>query len=366
MDEQSWLVCTDPAAMLRWLTAAEQEWTTASDAARERSRLASDRKLRLWACACCYMVWSALDPRSRAAVETASRYADGKATEEERADAEDAANAAQYDQWIEDRPGAIEVVRTPAWAATLWARSTVAENVADSIREADEILACAVVEETQVEILRQIVGNPWHSLTEKTRCERCKGEKTIYVPDEDATAYDDMIGRHPMIPPMKDIECPDCKGSGFAPCPWRTEQVVALARAAYEDTAGQKCGRCNGRGHRDVHSRPPGQDASCPDCHGSGLVGVGTLDPDRLAVLSDCCEDEGCTDERIVRHLRGEVPCPRCHGGLKVEVALPGGRVGKCDCEAFVDSPCKGAGWLPRTVPFFRGDAVLDLLLGLS
>jgi hypothetical protein len=51
---------------------------------------------------------------------------------------------------------------------------------------------------------------------------------------------------------------------------WLTPTVLSLAQAAYEE-------------------RLPG----------------GTLDPLRLAVLADALEESGCTDEAILRHLRG-------------------------------------------------------------
>jgi hypothetical protein len=67
--EQQWRTCTDPKPMLRFLRGK-----------------ASDRKLRLLACACCRRVWDSLSAEeSRQAVLVAERFADGLASADELA-----------------------------------------------------------------------------------------------------------------------------------------------------------------------------------------------------------------------------------------------------------------------------------------
>jgi hypothetical protein len=62
MTEAEWQACTDPQPMLEFL----------------RGKV-SDRKLRLFACACCRRNWGGLGWNSRKAVAIAERYADGQA-----------------------------------------------------------------------------------------------------------------------------------------------------------------------------------------------------------------------------------------------------------------------------------------------
>ncbi|HEX4610482.1 MAG TPA: hypothetical protein VH092_20000 [Urbifossiella sp.] len=70
MTESDWLTSTDPQAMLSFL--------------REREPV-SERKLRLFAVTCCYLIWPLLmDEHDRRVVDVAERFADGLADEAER------------------------------------------------------------------------------------------------------------------------------------------------------------------------------------------------------------------------------------------------------------------------------------------
>jgi len=158
MTEQDWLEINDPRLMLEYLRGK-----------------ASDRKLRLFACACCRQVWHLLtDKRSRLAVETAERYADGEAT--------DAILAAVHN----DASGARANAREPGWPNPGWRNSkweaagaadwataiddtlAVATYAAGSAREAagiDSRYGWATAKAKQAALLREIFDNPFRPMT---------------------------------------------------------------------------------------------------------------------------------------------------------------------------------------------------------
>jgi hypothetical protein len=80
MTPEEWERCDDPDVMLSFLR------VQGSKPRRRRYRkhsVTSQRRWRLFACACCRRLWNLLDERGKRAVVTAERYADGAASEEE-------------------------------------------------------------------------------------------------------------------------------------------------------------------------------------------------------------------------------------------------------------------------------------------
>ena len=144
MDEEQWLNATEPRLMLEFL---------------RLSGRASERKLRLFAVACCRLVWPLLaDQGSWAAVEAAERYADGQATLAEMTAAAagawvDAARAVGYSD-------AEEAVRTASTCGCLLAMQAAARLTGDwATPHATE---CG----KQADALRDIIGNPCQPLPE--------------------------------------------------------------------------------------------------------------------------------------------------------------------------------------------------------
>ncbi len=103
MREADWLSAKDPDPMLNYL----------------RGR-ASDRKLRLFAAACCREVWDLLDSRGRSAIAVVERYADGKATPRQVAAGRAAALAAEM-----GGSGSRQAAKAVYWATKIQIGATV-------------------------------------------------------------------------------------------------------------------------------------------------------------------------------------------------------------------------------------------------
>lgn len=174
MTEQEWLASEDPAAMLR--TVRREHETGQSNVAR-----VSDRKLRLFACACCRHpgVWVRLGAGFRRLVLAAEQAIEGLTADLDRDDWED-----------------LQVV---GW------------------NQSDETMPKVA----QAALLRDIAGNPWRPVTLPAR-PNCKPG----CPRAASPAEPDH--RLPRV-------CPDC--GRYWECPWLTPQVLSLAQAAYDERA---------------------------------------------------------------------------------------------------------------------------------
>jgi hypothetical protein len=150
MEEEEWLMCTYPSPMLECLPSP------------------TERKLRLFAVACCRRVWELLPgPGSRRAVDVAERYSDGTATVEEL----DATSATEEPHSSQDygglyivHPAASRTVNADSCAlntSLLFADSVVPDKDAtpDAGKRWEE--ADGAESAPQAQLLREIFGNPF-------------------------------------------------------------------------------------------------------------------------------------------------------------------------------------------------------------
>lgn len=148
MTEGQWLKCTDPNPMLDYL----------------RDKV-SERKRRLFACACCRHIWPLITNKDcRRAVEVAERYADGLVSESERSIAEYLVSGEDVDDAI-----------PPAEVADNWAVVSADDEVLDP--EEDFALLTATIaasaarhpdreRASQGSLAHDIFGNPFRPVTE--------------------------------------------------------------------------------------------------------------------------------------------------------------------------------------------------------
>lgn len=186
MSESDWATSTAPQAMLAFLQSRGP---------------VSERKLRFYTCACCRSVWSLLgDERSREAVGSSERYADGAATGDEVGAASFRAEAVvlTLDFRADDSRHRLEqrLVRA-GWMADDDTTGTI-PSVTEDVRRAARSAEWATYSGTEyVEQGDQLVQSPHF--------------------------FRDIFG-NPFAP------------IAFQP-EWRTEAVVALARGIYAERA---------------------------------------------------------------------------------------------------------------------------------
>ncbi|HEV3260070.1 MAG TPA: hypothetical protein VG013_24650 [Gemmataceae bacterium] len=130
MTEAEWFACTDPQIMLQFLL---------------RNK-ASDRKLRLFAVACCRRVWDWLGDRSRHAVEVVERYVDGLASGEELHIA--AKRAA--DEWVSEF--GTHHPSNAAYCLTLFGNTTAHDAAVGVTAEVVEAVRCEACTTTGISL----------------------------------------------------------------------------------------------------------------------------------------------------------------------------------------------------------------------
>ena len=179
MTEKEWLADVHPNPMLEYLRGNT-----------------SERKLRLFACACCRRIWDLLiDVRSRTAIEVAELYADGNATGQERIDAENAARDADAELAVRRARHSIDGDRSAhenaAIAASIAAGNAYLDAVTTFVESAlDSFTEC----HWQAAVLHDLFGNPFRPFTIDPRW------LTISVVDLSTAIYDEKaFDRMPIL-----------------------------------------------------------------------------------------------------------------------------------------------------------------------
>jgi hypothetical protein len=253
-------------------TVTEAEWLSGAEPESMLDSLAgkvSARKLRLFACACCRQVWRLLtDERSRRAVDLAERYADGVADEDERFNAWEAA--------------------CEAGMAGEADAGNAAEAASRSSDESDFALDAAL------EAANAEAHGNYLAARDAALAGRSKDQEGFYSDQDcDRAADAGIAAKQAAMSAEAARQCNllrDIFGNPFRPVAlsraWLPPAVLALAQAAYESRAS-----------------PPG-----------------TLDRERLAILADALEENGCSDGELLGHLRG--PGPHVRGCWAVDLVL--------------------------------------------
>jgi hypothetical protein len=166
LTEDEWLSCSDPVQMLEQL-----------------EKVASDRKLRLFACACCRSVCDSLTQRGEKLIEVAERYADGLASPGEIVEAQTTASWDSRDGVVWEAAGWL--ASRSAKGASVAAAQLLAESARLSAWEersgqeraqmGSEVIAAIAAERAtrvreeedrkQCALLYDIFGNPFRTIS---------------------------------------------------------------------------------------------------------------------------------------------------------------------------------------------------------
>jgi hypothetical protein len=223
MTEAEWLTCTDPAPMLEFLRGK-----------------ASNRKLRLFAVACCRHIWHLLgDWRVTEAVEKAEQYADKASALQELRIAYDNAEVACIE--------AYHAVHDPEGReATTW---KIPPSFFDITMDACAA-ATAASHAANPHNTSALEGAARYAREALARCDDSKRQSSM---KDEQVAQADLFR--------------DIFGNPSRPVPvnpaWQTNNVLALAQTIYDDRAF-----------------------------------------DRLPILADALEDAGCDNADILNHCR--------------------------------------------------------------
>jgi hypothetical protein len=234
LTEQEWETSRNPAAMVAYMDSR-----------------ASARRRRLFPCACVRRVWSQLtDPRSRAAVETAERFADGLATEAELRAAHAAADALVFSFGTSANE-----------AAAAAARDVAAPEVEGALFSPFNSVPRRAAEAARFEAMRRAVARGKMQLPPGSR-------------EAEQAAQADL-------------------GRCIFGSPFREPFVVSPTVLSHNDDVVVKLATVI------FNERDPAS---------------GELDTSRLAILADALEEAGVDDQAALDHLRGRGPHARgCH-----------------------------------------------------
>lgn len=195
MTEAEWLSSTDPAPLLEYVRAN-----------------ASDRKLRLWACACVRRIERLIpDALGHKALAVVERYVDGLADERElRMIADAFYPCGQYNATY-DHP-ATRAAHCPLYRETVGQAATYAVRAR---KQGERAAECAA----QATLLRDVFGNPFRPAAIDVRCRAWNGGIVVKLAQAiyDERAFD----RLPILADaLEDAGCTDveilghCRGSG--------------------------------------------------------------------------------------------------------------------------------------------------------